>query len=585
MRRDLLVDDDPSSASVNTPTLDGVMADVPGKAEENVDLIIVGAGISGLAAAWYYRQRFGAQSRVLILDSSRHVGGATKRVEFNVDGHRLITNGGASALTAPRSWNSLIIDRFLADIGVDLARFERDYCDTGLFPSLGLSSATFFNREDFGVDRLVPGALAVAGTRPAEHQRLTALIEQVPLEPADRAALTALWFDRRVDLSFLPEDERARFLRRISYRDFLVEHWQLSDPIVRLFERKTIGLFGSPAGFIPALDCAQAGLPGFQGIDCAELARHRFLDEPDVYAFPDGLASLVRMILCRLMPELALGATLEDVVTAPLDDARLDSAEAALRIRLRSSVVQLENDADGVRVSYVHDETTRRVDARHCVFASWSATLADLMPELSERQRGALQQVVKPPMCYTKVALRNWRPFVELAMHEVFAPGAFFYKTELDRPVSIGQYRFPRDPAQPIAITMVYRPCPGGDFTDYREEARAAQHQLRETQTATIVEAVHDQLERMLRGSDFEPDRDIEAISINRWPHTYSPTLNTLTDDPAHFEADTRAARARAGNVVVAGVDSHRFGWAQIAIDAAERAVNELPTGNMEMRF
>lgn len=556
-----------------------------GSDEDGVDLVVVGAGISGLAAAWYYRRRFGEDARILVLDNSRHFGGAARRVELDVDGTRLITFGGASGFTGLRSWNSPIIARFLSEIGIDLASVQASYAHPDLYASLGLESSVFFGEQQRGAgDVLVRGTLVLRDQGQSERSRLAAMLDRFPYGDADRASLVGLWLDGSVGLRQMAAEDRRGYLAHTSYRDFLVGDWGLSAQAASFFDRRTIGIFGSPATHVSSLECCLVGLPGFQGIELPGLRRYAFADEGYVH-FPDGLATVARMIVRKLIPGIAPGGTLADVVGAEFDQALLDDPAMAVRIRLQSTVVHIANTAGGVVVDYIGGEGPRRVCARHCVYASWAAMLPHLMPELGDAQRQALRAVVKPPMSYTKVALRNWSTFVQLGIHEVFSPHAFFYKIELPPPMSVGDYRFATDPGEPIAISMVHRPVPAGDFEDYRDEARAAQQALLDSAPATFEAAARDQLDRILGPAGFRSDRDIAAIDVNRWGHTYSPTLNTLCDDIDTQRQAMKLSRTPAGNVTIAGVDSHRFGWAQIAIDAAERAIHELPTGRVELAF
>ena len=50
--------------------------------DEDYDLVVVGAGLSGLAAAHFYREQRPA-ARILLLDNHDDFGGHAKRNEFN----------------------------------------------------------------------------------------------------------------------------------------------------------------------------------------------------------------------------------------------------------------------------------------------------------------------------------------------------------------------------------------------------------------------------------------------------------------------------------------------------------------------
>ena len=128
--------------------------------EESYDLVVVGGGISGLSAAWFYR-RAKPSARILILDNHDDFGGHAKRNEFTLDGRRIIGYGGSQSLQSPKSLYSPVAKGLLRDLGVDITRFETAF-ERELYPSLGLSRGMFFNREAFGRDVLVTGDPAAA---------------------------------------------------------------------------------------------------------------------------------------------------------------------------------------------------------------------------------------------------------------------------------------------------------------------------------------------------------------------------------------------------------------------------------------
>src|SRR5262249_52287709 len=129
-----------------------------GDIEESYDLVVVGGGISGLAAAWFFRRAAGPSSRILILDNHDDFGGHAKRNEFSLDGRGIIGYGGSQSMQSPRTLYSDVAKDLLSELGVDIARFETAF-DRNLYASLGLTRGIFFSREAFGRDVLVPGAV------------------------------------------------------------------------------------------------------------------------------------------------------------------------------------------------------------------------------------------------------------------------------------------------------------------------------------------------------------------------------------------------------------------------------------------
>src|SRR5580698_8855761 len=146
--------------------------------EQNVDLVVVGGGISGLAAAWFYREAHGPNARILILENHDDFGGHAKRNEFRVDDRLLLGYGGVESLQSPKTFFSKTVNRLLHALGVDLKRFETAF-DRQLYPSLGLTHGVFFNRETFGTDRLVAGTPIITGGDSFASDARTRPIEEV----------------------------------------------------------------------------------------------------------------------------------------------------------------------------------------------------------------------------------------------------------------------------------------------------------------------------------------------------------------------------------------------------------------------
>src|SRR6266404_900664 len=131
--------------------------------EERYDLIVVGGGISGLAAAFFYRRAAGPSARILILDNHDDFGGHAKRNEFTRDGRLVIGYGGSESIDSPQTQYSEVAKALLRELGVDIARFETAF-DRTFYSSLGLARGIFFAREAFGRDTLVTGEPPAAGT-------------------------------------------------------------------------------------------------------------------------------------------------------------------------------------------------------------------------------------------------------------------------------------------------------------------------------------------------------------------------------------------------------------------------------------
>jgi spermidine dehydrogenase len=300
------------------------------------------------------------------------------------------------------------------------------------------------------------------------------------------------------------------------------------------------------------------------------------MEEPYIYHFPDGNASIARLLVRSLVPVVAAGSTMEDIVTARFDYDTLDVIGAPTRIRLRSTAVHVRNDEDGVIVAYVRDGELSCARASGAVLAGYHMMIPAIMPELPSEQRRALQGNVKAPLSYTKVAVRHWRPWVDRGVHEITNPMGFFSRLKLDYPVSIGDYRFPRSPDEPMVLHLVHVPTVPGLDLPVREARRRARQMLYDTSFDDFEFHVRDELGRMLGSGGFDPDADIAAITVNRWGHGYSYAGDQLHDPEDDARAPFELARGRCGRVVIANADAAWTPFAAAAIEQAHRAVGEL---------
>lgn len=547
---------------------------------EVCDIVIVGAGLSGLAAAWFWRQRK-PRARILILDNHRDFGGHAVRNEFRVGRRTLISYGGSESLQSPKGLWGREAKTLLRALGVDIARFETAF-DRALYPSLGLSRGVFFTREAFGTDALVTGdpMRMVADDIPADRMNArspAAFVAEFPLPASVQKQLVELYTSHRDVLPGMSREQKETLLEKISYREWLTHYWRLDERAADAFQGRTLDFFAVSIDAVPARDAFDTGYPGFEGLGLERDPEAAVeMDEPYIYHFPDGNASLARLLVRGLMPGVAPGHTMDDIVTARFDYGKLDRAGASTRLRLWSTVVDVRNRGGGVDVAYVGDGKVHRVHAGHCVLACYNMMIPYLMPELAVAQAQALALNVKAPLVYVKVAVRNWKPWVARGVHEISNPMGFYSRVKLDYPVSLGTYRCPRTPDEPMILHLVHVPVAGDAGSDLRTRFRAARGLLFATPFATFENKARDELTRMLGPGGFNADADIVAITVNRWGHGYSYSENSLFDSPAGGSEPSETAHGRVGRVAIANSDAAWDPYAHAAIAEAQRAVSEL---------
>jgi spermidine dehydrogenase len=547
--------------------------------EERYDLVVVGAGISGLAAAWFYRRAAGPSARILLLDNHDDFGGHAKRNEFTLDGRLLIGYGGSESIDSPRTNYSDVAKALLRELGVEVARFETAFERT-LYASLGLSRGVFFAREAFGRDVLVAGEPASRGAdeltrRFANAKPLAELVTGFPVSDASKAQLISLYDAARDPLAGKTVEEKLNVLKTTSYRDYLVKIWGCSEEVADCFQGRTLGFFGLGCDAVPAAEARDLGYPGFQGLGLPA-PPGGVEREPYIYHFPDGNASLARLLVRALIPDVAPGSTMDDVVLAAFDYSKLDRDGHNVRIRLDSTCIDVRNDGERVLLGYVRGGVPHRVEAKHAVLACFHMVIPHIMPELPAAQREALGRNVKTPIVYTNVLTRNWHPWARLGVHDISAPMSFHSRVKLDFPVSLGGYRHARDPSEPICLHLVHVPSAPNRGLDARAQFRLGQAKLLDMTFADFETVIRDELDRMLGPGGFASARDIAAITVNRWPHGYGYVANSLFDRDDYEQEVLARARQKSGRVAIANSDAAGDAYAHLAIDQAGRAVGEL---------
>ena len=544
---------------------------------EPFDLVIVGGGISGLAAAHFYRAAR-PDARILILENHDDFGGHAKRNEFHQDGRMELMNGGTLEIDSPRPY-SKIADTLIRSLGIDPPALAKTCADEDFYPRLKMGKGVFFDRETFGADKLIAGT---------EEKPWRELLGSAPLSPQAKRDIARI-HDEKIDyMPGLTSAQKKDRLSRMSYDDYLVKICKADPDVVKFFRAMSLEEWGVGGDAVSALDIWSFDFPGFQGLDLEPGSAPRMGNTAAGYAdgesykfhFPDGNATIARLLVRNLIPAAIPGNSAEDVVTAHADYTRLDLPDAQIRIRLSSIVVGVRNTGkpnalDGVEIAYTRAGTVHKVQAKNAILACYNMMIPYLCPELPKQQKDALHYLVKIPLVYTSVAIKNWRPFQSLGVSTVYCPGAYHTLFRLNPKTTIGTYTSVTTPNDPALIFMVRVPCLPG--LDERSQHRAGRTELLETPFTVLERRTREQLAAALGPAGFDPARDITAITVNRWPHGYAYEYNYLFDPVwPPGQAPHELGRARFGRIAIANSDSGAAAYTDSAIDQAHRAVGDL---------
>ena len=567
-------------------------AGTPVDTGESYDLIVVGGGISGLSAAHFFRKAGGPNARVLILDNHDDFGGHAKRNEFTVGNRKLVGYGGTFSIESPAPY-SAVAKGLIEELGIDVASYPK-YVSKDLYRSFGLTPNIFFNKETFGQDKLVVNPAPRGGGESKDSPETgdgpwTKFFAEAPISEAAKRDMRRLFQDKKDYLPGLTSEQKKTQLARMSYAKFLTDLVKTHADIVKLYQAFPQPLFGVGIDAMSAQDAWGLDLPGFQGMHLDPgpgrgMNRDAIPNEEAekfFFHFPDGNASIARLLVRKLVPDAIPGNSLPDLITARANYAKLDESSSPVRIRLNSTAVRVKHRGDPasakeVEVSYARGGKVYTVRAPRAILACWHVVIPYICDELPEKQRQALASAAKVPLLYTNVALRNWTSFKKLGASSIYAPGSYHSYMALDLPVSIGDYQCSQKPDEPIVVHMMKTPCKPG--LPARNQHLLGRMELYGTSFETMERNIRDQMARTLGPGGFDPARDITAITVNRWSHGYAYEYNSLWDKfwLEGGEIPCEVARKPFGRLAIANADAGAYAYTDSAIDQAYRAVEEI---------
>ena len=523
--------------------------------------------------------------KILILDNHDDFGGHARRNEHMIDGDLRIGQGGSESLEGTGSYEGVLLE-MLSDIGIDLNQFDERY-DFDFFKRHGLGAAMFFNEKVFGKNKIVNHPLCdypgfIEGLlRPT--MSVDDAVAQSPLSERGKEQLLRVI---KADQSVLniPTESLQEYAKTHSYFDFLQNTLNVDDPHVLHIARHTSVDYTE--GGTDALSLYDVLASGPLGGDpmvawkdtLGEGAYQNYInkdkgtygtDDPFIQHFPDGNATIARLLVKKMIPNVGPGQNVEDVILSRFDYDQLDKPGNATRLRLNSTVVNVKhigstNNAREVTVNYIKDNQSYTVKAKGVVLACYNMIIPYIVPNLPEDQFAALKKLTKVPLQYSTIGLRHWRPMKELGLGMVMSPGNLHTAVNMDFPVSVGDYQYTKSPDHPCVLHM--RSAPRGDTVGapLRQQFAEARYNMLAMSFEDYEQEIREHLTGMFPSELFDFDRDVESIIVNRWAHGYSH------GDPGDV------GRAPFGRITIANSDANDTSLANNAIMQAYRAVQEL---------
>jgi len=552
---------------------------------ETYDLIVVGGGLSGLSAAYFYQQEHGRDKKVLILDNHDDFGGHAKRNEHTIGGVVLLGEGGSESFESPHEFSETVLN-LLEDLGVDMDLFTTAY-DVDFFKRHNLGAVTYFNKQTFGQDKVVqhpfcdyPGFVEGLLRPTLSYQEA---VQQTPLSEQGKEQLLRVLEGGQHILN-LPKEELRDYIQAHSYFDYLKNTLGVHDPGVLRMARHTAIDYGE--GGTDVMTIREALETGPLGLDplaswkdaMEEGAYQEYVNKdgetyavqyPFIHHYPDGNATIARMLVKKMIPNVGPGENPEEIVLSKFNYAELDKSSNSVRVRLNSTVVNVQHGGDPtnsseVFVNYIHHNKSYQVKAKGVVMACYNMMIPHIVPDLPKEQDAALRRLAKVPFQYTTVAVKNWRAMKEMGIGMAMCPGNIHQVVAMDFPVSMGGYEFTKTPDDPCILHM--RSAPLGDTVGAPrvEQFRDARYRMLGLTFNDYEEEIREHLGGMLPKALFDFDRDVESISVNRWAHGYSH------GNPGII------GRQPFGRITIANSDAVDSSLLQSAVEQAWRAVKEL---------
>jgi spermidine dehydrogenase len=541
---------------------DGVYAKLPASVidtGERYDVVVVGGGIAGLAAAYTIAKASGRSKTCLVLENHPIFGGGARLNEFLVRGVRLVGPQASNQFGVPREGGTSIASEAWADFGL-----PRSFAYQDVDPAAGGLKIPLDNYAHMdGVN---------------ETQVDVAYFFDERSGSARPAWLRNIWRNDLADTPFSPEvradllrwrrtngettDEFRRRLDTMTYAEYLEGVMKLRPEVTR-FATPIVGLInGATPDAVSAFAAQQIGMPG--------VSRVRSQTGPLPQSFPGGNATYARHFVKYLVPDGISGAPgFEGVHNGRLDTAALDRKGQSTRIRLGATVARVEHaqsiaDGEHVVVAYEQNGKAYRVKAGAVVMASGGGMSRSVLADMPADMAKAYASFHHAPALVVNVALNNWR-----FLHTLGAPCArwfddeFGFSCNIRRPMITGAAAAMR-PDDPTVLTFYMGLYAAGKSV--AEQGALGRKRLMETSYADYERLIRRHMTRLFASAGFDARRDIAGIILNRWGHA------RLVQPPGFYYG--RDGQPSAREIVAKG-------YGRIAVGHSELGGHQSATGAM----
>lgn len=551
--------------------------------EETYDLIIVGAGMAGLGAAYEHTKIAKPGEKCLMIENHPVFGGESKRNEFEVDGHLLIGPQGANGFSAPsneeglRNPNVTSDVRYMVELGISMDFTYAELENTDKDIRLAKDSYGFqYWQEDITSVGYYLGKND-AGKAKWSFDPIDRGYADMDGTEQDRENLTN-WRSYNFETPDQPDFDK--WLDSVTYKQYVEEYLGFSPYVTRHADLILAGSVGLGSDALSA-NCARGlGMPikGGNTVQQSTSGPSNWVR----HSLPGGNDGFSRHFIKKIIPNGIEGSyNYNDIMNGKIVFSQLDNPSNPVRMRLRATVVRVEHEGEnleassGVSVTYSKNNKTYRVKAKKIIMATGGWVNKHVVRDLPDEIREAYDAFNHVPFLIANVAVKNWRFLEKLGISScVWRDGIFGNSCNVRLPMTVGDYQPEIDPNKPAIVTF-YVPFyyPGMDMVEQGMTGRA---ELFSTSYADYEKKIRAQMVELFGETGFDPDKDIAGIILNRWGHAY------VTPQPGFFfgvdgkPAPSDVIRKGFGRIAFAHSELQGMQHWGPAADEGARAVGQL---------
>ncbi|MBL7161694.1 MAG: NAD(P)-binding protein [Anaerolineales bacterium] len=515
---------------------------------EMYDLVIVGAGLGGLTAAFYYHQER-PEAKILLLDSHADFGGNAQRNEMTIKGQKIIvTEAGDYQWAISPEYK--MVQKLWKDLGIDLSPSSKL-----AMPAEASQEHLFVNGKwirDFWETGYYSTSSPWSKKIQDDYDAFFKFLENFKWEPWPKVKKELAEWDK------------------ITYKEWMKDLNGWDPQLIGLIDMWVRSSYGAGADTMSAA-CAFWNFSGSGFVQ---------------YKWPGGLSGFARHLVNALIPKALNG---QDVIYGEIDCKALDSTENNVRIRLSSSVLEVRHDgdldsSDHVVIKYLNDDNLYQLKAKSVIMAGGGYMTKHIVKDLPKEQKEAYEKFHYAPYLMVNVWINNSRALDRLN----FGYHGWIWEPRIATYISIADgiseegFDPNRDPERPNCITLWCPPLPDPDLDgDYEEQGKQGRKDMLDKSFEEYETLIRQELLDVFGDAGFDPAEDIEGIAINRWGHAEVICYPGFAFESGNSDAPTPGvpiydAGQRFGRIAFAHTDLNGFADNQGTTRISHRAVKEL---------